>query len=209
LPSTRLSEKRRAKIIAKTNCAPRLEQNLSRPARLSVSISAWIPRRRTFTLGHTVVWRKLKHFKNGPHRHFSDRRFFRMIGDPRAVRKRGRRFRAKSERQRKKYLDRFSNFDPQKTDSLQQRVLDKLSSAEVVKLCAHYRLARMLEREDFARASKTNSRFPCTNFCTHCLLRTTQYRLSPTSNSAPRSKNSNLLVHANSAFEYGLEGEIC
>jgi len=75
-----------------------------------------------------------------------------MIGDPTGRSEtRPPLFARRSERQRKN-LSRpgFQILDPQKTEvRYNSEWLDKLSSAEVVKLCAHYRLARMLEREDF------------------------------------------------------------
>ena len=127
-------------------------------------------------LGHTVVLRKLKHFQDLGHTAiFLIGDFSAMIGDPTGRSEtRPPLSREEVNANAKTYLDQvFKILDPQKTEvRYNSEWLDKLSSAEVVKLCAHYRLARMLEREDFRSRLESNQ-----PISVHELLYPLAYRL--------------------------------
>ena len=109
-------------------------------------------------LGHTVLIRKLKHFQDLGHTViFTIGDFTGLIGDPT-----GRNITrppltpeeiaANAETYKKQV---FKILDPQKTVvDFNNRWLGKLTSAEWVKLCSHYTVARMLERDDFAKRMK-------------------------------------------------------
>jgi len=109
-------------------------------------------------LGHTVLIRKLKHFQDLGHTViFMIGDFTGLIGDPS-----GRNVTrppltpeeiAANAQTYKEQV--FKILDPHKTVvDFNNRWLGKLSSADWVKLCSHYTVARMLERDDFANRMK-------------------------------------------------------
>src|ERR1700749_4515196 len=104
-------------------------------------------------LGHTVVLRKLKHFQDLGHTAvFLIGDFSAMIGDPTGVSEtRPPLTREQVDANAKTYLDQvFKILDRGKTEvRYNSEWLGKMSATDVVRLCSHYRLARMLEREDF------------------------------------------------------------
>jgi tyrosyl-tRNA synthetase len=109
-------------------------------------------------LGHTVLIRKLKHFQDLGHTViFLIGDFTGMIGDPsgRNVTRpplTAEEIAANAETYKKQV---FKILDPQKTVvDFNNRWLGKLSSTDWVKLCSHYTVARMLERDDFANRMK-------------------------------------------------------
>ena len=104
-------------------------------------------------LGHTVVLRKLKHFQDMGHTAiFLIGDFSAMIGDPTGQSDtRPPLSQEQVEANAKTYLEQvYKILDREKTEvRYNSEWLGKMSSYDVVRLCAHYRLARMLEREDF------------------------------------------------------------
>jgi tyrosyl-tRNA synthetase len=109
-------------------------------------------------LGHTVLIRKLKHFQDLGHTViFLIGDFTGMIGDPsgRNVTRpplTAEEIAANAETYKKQV---FKILDPHKTVvDFNYRWLGKLSSTDWVKLCSHYTVARMLERDDFANRMK-------------------------------------------------------
>jgi tyrosyl-tRNA synthetase len=109
-------------------------------------------------LGHTVLIRKLKHFQDLGHTViFLIGDFTGMIGDPsgRNVTRpplTPEEIAANAETYKKQV---FKILDPHKTVvDFNNRWLGKLSSSDWVKLCSHYTVARMLERDDFASRMK-------------------------------------------------------
>src|SRR5258705_4008151 len=141
-----------AEIIREEDLAGKLEQSAKtgKPLRVYLGVDPTAP---DIHLGHTVVLRKLKHFQDMGHTAiFLIGDFSAMIGDPRGRSEpRPPLSGEEVDANAKTYLEQvFKILDPQETEvRYNSEWLDKLSSAEVVKLCAHYRLARMLEREDF------------------------------------------------------------
>jgi len=109
-------------------------------------------------LGHTVLIRKLKHFQNLGHTViFLIGDFTGMIGDPsgRNVTRpplTPEEIAANAETYKKQV---FKILDPHKTVvDFNNRWLGRLSSADWVKLCSHYTVARMLERDEFSKRMK-------------------------------------------------------
>jgi len=109
-------------------------------------------------LGHTVLIRKMKHFQDIGHTViFLIGDFTGMIGDPsgRNVTRppmTPEEIAANSETYKKQV---FKILDPVKTVvDFNSRWLDKLTSREWVTLCSKYTVARMLERDDFAKRLK-------------------------------------------------------
>src|SRR5262250_1660336 len=138
-----------AEVIPEEELKQKLENSAKtgKPLRVYLGVDPTAP---DIHLGHTVVLRKLKHFQDMGHAAiFLIGDFSAMIGDPTGRSEtRPPLSREEVDSNAKTYLEQvFKILDKEKTEvRYNSEWLDKLSSAEVVKLCAHYRLARMLER---------------------------------------------------------------
>ena len=141
-----------AEIIREADLVAKLEKSAKtgRPLRVKLGVDPTAP---DIHLGHTVVIRKLKHFQEMGHTAvFLIGDFTAMVGDPTGQSEtRPPLTREQVNLNAKTYLDQvFKILDPQKTEiRYNSEWLDKLSSHDIVRLCAKYRVARMLEREDF------------------------------------------------------------
>src|SRR5438445_7901690 len=141
-----------AEIIREDELKARLEKSFKtdKPLRVYLGVDPTAP---DIHLGHTVVLRKLKHFQDLGHTAiFLIGDFSAMIGDPTGVSEtRPPLTREQVDANAKTYLAQvFKLLDPKKTEARSNREwLSKMSAEDIVRLCSHYRLARMLEREDF------------------------------------------------------------
>src|SRR5579872_5934892 len=141
-----------AEIIPEAELRAKLEQSAKsgKPLRVYLGVDPTAP---DIHLGHTVVLRKLKHFQDMGHTAiFLIGDFSAMIGDPTGQSEtRPPLSREQVDANAKTYLAQvFKLLDPQKTEvRYNSEWLDKLSSYDIVRICGHYSLARMLEREDF------------------------------------------------------------
>ena len=141
-----------AEIIPEPELKVSLEKSLKTgtPLRVYLGVDPTAP---DIHLGHTVVLRKLKHFQDLGHTAvFLIGDFSAMIGDPTGVSEtRPPLTREQVDANAKTYLEQvFKILDREKTVvHYNSEWLNKMSAAEVVRLCGRYRLARMLEREDF------------------------------------------------------------
>jgi len=201
-----------AEIIREDELKVRLEKShkTGAPLRVYLGVDPTAP---DIHLGHTVVLRKLKHFQDMGHTAvFLIGDFSAMIGDPTGRSEtRPPLSRQEVNANAKTYLEQvFKILDKGKTEvRFNSEWLDKLSSAEVVKLCAHYRLARMLEREDF-RSRLENAQAISVHELLYPLL--TAYdavALKSDVELGATEQKFNLLVHREIQREYGLEGQVC
>jgi tyrosyl-tRNA synthetase len=141
-----------AEIIPEAEFRAKLEQSLKtgKPLRVKLGVDPTAP---DLHLGHTVVMRKLKHFQDLGHTAiFLIGGFTAMVGDPTGQSEtRPPLTREQVNANAKTYLDQaFRVLDREKTEVVNNADwLGKLSSIEMIQLGAKYRLARMLEREDF------------------------------------------------------------
>src|SRR2546425_10695783 len=148
-----------AEIIPEETLKASLDKSLKtgKPLRVYLGVDPTAP---DLHLGHTVVLRKLKHFQDLGHTAvFLIGDFSAMIGDPTGVSEtRPPLTREQVDANAKTYLAQvYKILDREKTEvRYNSEWLDKLSSYEIVRLCGRYRLARMLEREDF-RSRLTNN----------------------------------------------------
>jgi len=148
-----------AEIIPEEELKAKLAKSLSTgtPLRVYLGVDPTAP---DLHLGHTVVLRKLKHFQDLGHTAvFLIGDSSAMIGDPTGVSEtRPPLTREQVDANAKTYLEQvFKILDRDKTEVRRNSDwLSKMSAEEVVRLCSHYRLARMLEREDF-RSRLTNN----------------------------------------------------
>src|SRR5712671_1568241 len=139
-------------IIREEDLRAKLEKSrkTGNPLRAKLGVDPTAP---DIHLGHTVVIRKLKHFQDMGHiAVFLIGDFTAMVGDPTGQSEtRPALSREQVQANSKTYLEQvFKILDPKKTEiRYNSEWLDKLTSYEIVRLCAKYRVARMLEREDF------------------------------------------------------------
>src|SRR4030081_1489943 len=121
-----------------------------KPLRVKLGVAPTAP---DLHLGHTVVLRKLKHFQDLGHTAiFLVGDFTAMVGDPTGQSEtRPPLTREQVDANAKTYLEQvYKILDKENTEvRYNSEWLGKLTSYEIVRLCAHYRLARMLEHEDF------------------------------------------------------------
>jgi tyrosyl-tRNA synthetase len=141
-----------AEIIRETELQSKLEKSAKsgKPLRVKLGVDPTAP---DIHLGHTVVIRKLKHFQEMGHTAvFLIGDFTAMVGDPTGQSEtRPPLTREQVTANAETYLEQvFKILDRGKTEiRYNSEWLDKLSSYDIVRLCAKYRVARMLEREDF------------------------------------------------------------
>jgi tyrosyl-tRNA synthetase len=111
-------------------------------------------------LGHTVVINKLRDFQNLGHQvQFLIGDFTGMIGDPTGKNQtRPPLTREEIERNAKSYQEQvFKILDPDKTQILyNSEWSDKLGAEGMIRLASRYTVARLLERDDFAKRMKAN-----------------------------------------------------
>ena len=141
-----------AEIIRDEDLHSKLEASAKtgKPLRVYLGVDPTAP---DIHLGHTVVLRKLKHFQDLGHTAvFLIGDFSAMIGDPTGVSEtRPPLTREQVDANAKTYLAQvFKILDREKTEvRYNSEWLGKMAAGDVVRLCAKYPLARMLEREDF------------------------------------------------------------
>jgi tyrosyl-tRNA synthetase len=141
-----------AEIIREAELQTKLEKSAKtgKPLRVKLGVDPTAP---DIHLGHTVVIRKLKHFQEMGHTAvFLIGDFTAMVGDPTGQSEtRPPLTREQVNANAQTYLEQvFKILDRDKTEiRYNSEWLDKLSSYDIVGLCAKYRVARMLEREDF------------------------------------------------------------
>jgi tyrosyl-tRNA synthetase len=148
-----------AEIIREEELKTKLENSAKtgKPLRVYLGVDPTAP---DIHLGHTVVLRKLKHFQDMGHTAiFLIGDFSAMIGDPTGQSEtRPPLTREQVDANAKTYLTQvYKILDREKTEvRYNSEWLGKMSSYDVVRLCGHYRLARMLEREDFRSRLEKN-----------------------------------------------------
>jgi tyrosyl-tRNA synthetase len=199
-----------AEIIPEDQLKSDLENSrkTGKPLRVYLGVDPTAP---DLHLGHTVVLRKLKHFQDLGHTAvFLIGDFSAMIGDPTGVSEtRPPLTREQVDGNAKTYLEQvFKILDREKTEvRYNSEWLGKMSATDVVRLCSHYRLARMLEREDFrSRLEKAQPiavhelLYPLLTACDAVSLES-DVELGAT------EQKFNLLVHREIQRAYGLAGQ--
>jgi tyrosyl-tRNA synthetase len=200
-----------AEIIPEAELTAKLEKSLKtgKPLRVYLGVDPTAP---DIHLGHTVVLRKLKHFQDLGHTAiFLIGDFSAMIGDPTGQSEtRPPLTREQVDANSKTYLAQvFKLLDPQKTEvRYNSEWLDKLSSYEVVRLCGHYRVARMLEREDFRSRLSGNQPISVHELLYPLLTAYDAVVLQSDVEIGATEQKFNLLVHRDIQHEYGLASEV-
>jgi tyrosyl-tRNA synthetase len=141
-----------AEIIREEDLRAKLEASSKsgKPLRVKLGVDPTAP---DLHLGHTVVLRKLKHFQDLGHTAiFLIGDFTAMVGDPSGQSEtRPPLTREQVDANATTYLEQVYKILHKENTEVRYNSewLGKLASYEIVRLCGHYRLARMLEREDF------------------------------------------------------------
>jgi tyrosyl-tRNA synthetase len=200
-----------AEVIRDDELKAKVERSIStgKPLRVYLGVDPTAP---DIHLGHTVVLRKLKHFQDMGHTAiFLIGDFSAMIGDPTGVSEtRPALTREQVDANAKTYLAQvYKILDPEKTEvRYNSEWLGKMSSADVVRLCGHYRLARMLEREDFRSRLEKNQPISVHELLYPLLTAYDAVALESDLEIGATEQKFNLLVHREIQREYGQPSEI-
>jgi tyrosyl-tRNA synthetase len=164
-------------------------------------------------LGHTVVIRKLKHFQDLGHTAvFLLGDFTALVGDPSGQSEtRPPLSREQVNGNAKTYLAQvFKILDPEKTEiRYNSEWLDKLTSYDIVRLCAKYRVARMLEREDFHNRLTNQTPISMHELLYPLLMAYDSVVLEADVELGATEQKFNLLMGREIQREYGQESQVC
>src|SRR6266478_1645562 len=199
-----------AEIIREEDLRAKLEASLKtgKPLRVKLGVDPTAP---DLHLGHTVVLRKLKHFQDLGHTAiFLIGDFTAMVGDPTGQSEtRPPLTREQVDANAKTYLEQvYKILDRHKTEvRYNSEWLAKLSSEDTVRLCSHYRLARMLEREDFRSRLDKGQPISVHELLYPLLTAMDAVKLQSDVELGATEQKFNLLVHREIQGEYGLPGQ--
>src|SRR6266849_3067837 len=201
-----------AEIIREGELKARLEKSLKtgKPLRAKLGLDPTAP---DIHLGHTVVIRKLKHFQDLGHTAvFLIGDFTAMVGDPTGQSEtRPPLSREQVRTNAKTYLQQvYKVLDPKKTEiRYNNDWLGKLTGHEMVKLCAKYRLARMLEHEDFRSRLANNQPISIHELLYPLLVAYDSVVLEADVELGATEQKFNLLMGREIQREYGQESQVC
>ena len=199
-----------AEIIPEAELVAKLEasRKTGKPLRVYLGVDPTAP---DLHLGHTVVLRKLKHFQDLGHTAvFLIGDFSAMIGDPTGVSEtRPPLTREQVDANAETYLAQvFKILDREKTEvRYNSEWLTKMNAEDVVRLCSHYRLARMLEREDFHSRLEKGQPISVHELLYPLLTARDAVELKSDVELGATEQKFNLLVHREIQREYGLPGQ--
>jgi len=199
-----------AEIIREDELKSKLESSAKtgKPLRVYLGVDPTAP---DLHLGHTVVLRKLKHFQDMGHTAiFLIGDFSAMIGDPTGQSEtRPPLSREQVDANAQTYLQQvYKILAKDKTEvRYNSEWLGKLSSFEVVRLCGHYRLARMLEREDFRSRLDKSQPISVHELLYPLLTAYDAVMLKSDVELGATEQKFNLLVHRDIQREYGLPSQ--
>src|SRR6516165_2346800 len=200
-----------AEVIPEEELKQKLENSAKtgKPLRVYLGVDPTAP---DIHLGHTVVLRKLKHFQDMGHTAvFLIGDFSAMIGDPTGQSEtRPPLTREQVEEHARTYLAQvYRILDKDKTEvRYNSEWLGKMSSYDVVRLCGHYRLARMLEREDFRSRLDKNQPISVHELLYPLLTAYDAVMLESDVELGATEQKFNMLVHRDIQREYGQSGQI-
>jgi tyrosyl-tRNA synthetase len=200
-----------AEIIPEAELRAKLEHSFKTgtPLRVYLGVDPTAP---DIHLGHTVVLRKLKHFQDLGHTAvFLIGDFSAMIGDPTGRSEtRPPLSREEVNTNAETYLAQvFKLLDPQETEvRYNSEWLDKLSSYDIVRICGHYSLARMLEREDFRSRLEQHQPISVHELLYPLLTAYDAVALKSDVEIGATEQKFNILVHRDIQRAYGLAGEV-
>src|SRR5437660_2132607 len=199
-----------AEIIPEPELVAKLEasRKTGKPLRVYLGVDPTAP---DLHLGHTVVLRKLKHFQDLGHTAvFLIGDFSAMIGDPTGVSETRPPLTSEQvDANAKTYLEQvYKILDREKTEvRYNSEWLSKMNAEDIVRLCSHYRLARMLEREDFRSRLDQGQPISVHELLYPLLTAIDAVKLQSDVELGATEEKFNLLVHREIQREYGLPGQ--
>jgi tyrosyl-tRNA synthetase len=200
-----------AELIREEELRAKLERSAvaDKPLRVYLGVDPTAP---DIHLGHTVVLRKLKHFQDMGHTAiFLIGDFSAMIGDPTGQSEtRPPLTREQVQANAKTYLEQvYKILDRERTEvRYNSEWLGPLSSYDTVRLCGHYRLARMLEREDFRSRLENNQPISVHELLYPLLTAYDAVALQADVEIGATEQKFNLLVHRDIQREYAQPSEV-
>jgi tyrosyl-tRNA synthetase len=200
-----------AEIIREEELRAKLEHSArtGKPLRVKLGVDPTAP---DLHLGHTVVLRKLKHFQDLGHTAiFLIGDFTAMVGDPTGQSEtRPPLSREQVQQNVKTYLGQVHKIlDPDKTEVRSNSDwLGKMTGEEMIRLCAHYRLARMLEREDFRSRMTSNQPFSIHELLYPLLVAYDSVVLEADVELGATEQKFNLLIGRDIQREYGQPSQV-
>src|SRR4030081_1691766 len=201
-----------AEIIREAELQTKLEKSAKtgKPLRVKLGVDPTAP---DIHLGHTVVIRKLKHFQEMGHTAvFLIGDFTAMVGDPTGQSEtRPPLTREQVKANAETYLEQvFKILDRDKTEiRYNSEWLDELSSYDIVRLCAKYRVARMLEREDFHTRLTNQQPISMHELLYPLLVAYDSVVLESDVELGATEQKFNLLMGREIQREYGQESQVC
>jgi tyrosyl-tRNA synthetase len=201
-----------AEIIREDELKAKLAQSLKtgKPLRAKLGLDPTAP---DIHLGHTVVIRKLKHFQDLGHTAvFLIGDFTALVGDPTGQSEtRPPLSREQVNANAKTYLEQvFKILDREKTEvRYNSEWLDKLTSYDIVRLCAKYRVARMLEHEDFRSRLANNQPISMHELLYPLLMAYDSVALKADVELGATEQKFNLLMGREIQREYGQPSQVC
>ena len=200
-----------AEIIREEDLRLKLESlaKTGKPLRVKLGVDPTAP---DLHLGHTVVLRKLKHFQDLGHTAiFLVGDFTAMVGDPTGQSEtRPPLTREQVDANAKTYLEQVYKILNQENTEVRYNSewLGKLTGHDMIHLCAHYRLARMLEREDFRSRLQNNQPISVHELLYPLLTAYDAVVLKSDVEIGATEQKFNLLVHRDIQREYGVPSEV-
>jgi tyrosyl-tRNA synthetase len=201
-----------AEIIREDELKAKLAKSLKtgKPLRAKLGVDPTAP---DIHLGHTVVIRKLKHFQDLGHTAvFLIGDFTALVGDPSGQSEtRPPLSREQVAANARTYLDQvFKILDRGKAEvRYNSEWLDKVTSYDIVRLCAKYRVARMLEREDFHKRLTEQQPIAMHELLYPLLVAYDSVVLEADVELGATEQKFNLLMGREIQREYGQESQIC
>ncbi len=201
-----------AEIIREDEFVSKLRRShdAGKPLRAKLGVDPTAP---DIHLGHMVVIEKLRQFQILGHKAvFLVGDFTAMVGDPTGQSEtRPPLSREQVNANAKTYLDQvFKILDPKKTEiRYNSEWLDKLTSYEIVRLCSKYRVARMLEREDFHKRLSEQQPISMHELLYPLLVAYDSVMLEADVELGATEQKFNLLMGRDIQREYGQESQVC
>jgi tyrosyl-tRNA synthetase len=201
-----------AEIIREEELKAKLAKSLKtgKPLRAKLGVDPTAP---DIHLGHTVVIRKLKHFQDLGHTAvFLIGDFTALVGDPTGQSEtRPPLSREQVATNAQTYLEQvFKILDRDKTEvRYNSEWLDKLTSYDIVRLCAKYRVARMLEREDFHKRLTEQQPISMHELLYPLIVAYDSVVLEADVELGATEQKFNLLMGREIQREYGQESQVC
>src|SRR5712692_1846114 len=201
-----------AEIVPEAELTAKLEKSrkTGKPLRAKLGVDPTAP---DIHLGHMVVIEKLRQFQILGHKAvFLVGDFTAMVGDPTGQSEtRPPLTREQVNANAQTYLNQvFKILDPKKTEVRNNLDwLDKLTSYDIVRLCAKYRVARMLEREDFHNRLTSQLPISMHELLYPLLMAYDSVMLEADVELGATEQKFNLLMGRDIQREYGQESQVC